>query len=115
MPDRVGDGSSLQERVKDAYAMSAHLVDRAKQDSVALRHLLEAPAQKLENLQGRFDLFTRMAFSCLVDADNETPRRRAPDPAHVMSSRGPQAIIPNQLLSRKRRLPVPPTPANRLP
>ena len=81
MPDKVGDGSSLQERVKAANAIAVQLVDRAMQDSVALRRLLESPAPNLENLQGRFDLFTRMAFSCLVDADRLDTAGRAPEQA----------------------------------
>ncbi len=79
MPDKVGDGSSLQERVKAAHASAAQLIDRAMQDSAALRRLLEAPAPKLENLLGRFDLFTRMLFSCLVDADRLDSAGRAPE------------------------------------
>jgi CRISPR-associated endonuclease/helicase Cas3 len=81
MPDRAGDGASLQERVKAANASAVQLIDRAMHDSVALRRLLEAPAPKLENLQGRFDLFTRMAFSCLVDADRLDTAGRAPEQA----------------------------------
>jgi len=83
MPDRVGDGSSLQDRVKVASVSALQLVDRAKQDSVALRHLLEAQAPKLENLQERFDLFTRMVFSCLVDADRLDSAGRAPEQASL--------------------------------
>jgi len=81
MPDLIGDGSSLQERVKAALPAAAELIDRATLDSDALRRLLEAPAPKLENLQGRFDLLTRMVFSCLVDADRLDSAGRAPEQA----------------------------------
>jgi CRISPR-associated endonuclease/helicase Cas3 len=86
MPDKVGDGSSLQERVKAAYASAKQLVERAMQDSVAVRRLLEAPAPKLENLQGRFDLFTRMVFSCLVDADRLDSAGRALEQAPLRAA-----------------------------
>src|ERR1035441_5574894 len=81
MPDILGDGSSLQARVKGANAIALSLADRAKQDSPALRRLLESPQPKLENLQCRFDLFTRMVFSCLVDADRLDTAGRAPEQA----------------------------------
>jgi CRISPR-associated endonuclease/helicase Cas3 len=69
MPDKVGDGSSLQERVKTASGVAIQLIERAMGDSSEVRRLLESPAPRLEDLRERFDLFTRMLFSCLVDAD----------------------------------------------
>lgn len=81
VPDKVGDGSSLQERVKAAQDNADKLIDRAMQDSVALRRLLEPPSPKLDNLQRRFDLFTRMIFSCLVDADRLDTAGRLPEQA----------------------------------
>jgi len=78
MPDKLGGGSSLQERVKAASGVAVQLIERAMHDSIAVRQLLEAPAPQLENLQERFDLFTRMLFSCLVDADRLDSAGRAP-------------------------------------
>ncbi len=83
MPDKLGDGSSLQERVKAASGVAVQLIERAMHDSIALRQLLEAPAPQLENLQDRFDLFTRMLFSCLVDADRLDSAGRAPQQAQL--------------------------------
>jgi CRISPR-associated endonuclease/helicase Cas3 len=80
MPDTVGDGS-FRERVKAASAKALNLIERAMQDSVTLRRLLEAPAPILENLKERFDLSTRMLFSCLVDADRLDTAGRAPEQA----------------------------------
>jgi len=93
MPDRVGDGSSLQERVNLHSVTALQLVDRAKRDSVALRCLLEAPAPKLENLQGRFDLFTRMVFSCLVDADRLDSGGRAPTQAPLRATERLETLL----------------------
>ena len=93
MPDKTGDGSSLQEKVKAAYPVAAELVGRAMEDSVALRRLLEAPAPKLENLQGRFDLFTRMLFSCLVDADRLDTAGRMPEQAPLQAEDRLQILL----------------------
>ncbi|MGB7024050.1 MAG: hypothetical protein WBD73_09650, partial [Candidatus Acidiferrales bacterium] len=60
-------------------ATAVQIIGRATQDSEALRHLLEAPAPWLENIKGRFDLFTRMLFSCLVDADRLDSAGREPE------------------------------------
>jgi CRISPR-associated endonuclease Cas3-HD len=62
MPDLIGGGSSLQERVKAAWPAAAQLIDRATQDSDALRRLLQAPAPKLENIAGRFDLLREVSL-----------------------------------------------------
>jgi CRISPR-associated endonuclease/helicase Cas3 len=93
MPDMVGDGSSLQERVKTARAIALPLMDRAMQDSLALRRLLESPQPKLENLQGRFDLFTRMVFSCLVDADRLDSAGRGPEQAALRAGERLETLL----------------------
>ena len=81
IPDLVGDGSSLRERVMRARDIALPLIDRATRDSLGVRQLLASPTPKLENLAGRFDLFTRMAFSCLVDADRLDSAARAAEQA----------------------------------
>lgn len=70
IPDVVGGGSSLQERIKKFRNEAATLVPCALADCTQLNRLLTGPFPQLdESVERRFDLFTRMLFSCLVDAD----------------------------------------------
>lgn len=86
IPDMLGDGSSLQQRVKAAFGVAAELIGRATHDSVPVRQLLERGAPRLENVRQYFDLFTRMLFSCLVDADRLDSGGRAPQHASLCAA-----------------------------
>lgn len=72
MPDLKGENgkTSLSGRLKESQQEARSLVERATRDCAELKKLLanRFPAlQRIGTLQ--FDLFTRMLFSCLVDAD----------------------------------------------
>lgn len=70
LPDIKGGGSSLEERVKEFRQEAAALVATATEDSDRLQQFLGRPFPPLDKtVAPRFDLFTRMLFSCLVDAD----------------------------------------------
>jgi CRISPR-associated endonuclease/helicase Cas3 len=70
LPDMVGGGSSLQSRIKRYQQEATGLIARATQDSEPLREFLQQPFPSGDRIAtARFDLFTRMLFSCLVDAD----------------------------------------------
>lgn len=65
----VPDHSELGVKVKRKRTEALELVQRASKDVPEIGLLLHRPAPNLENVRERFDLFTRMLFSCLVDAD----------------------------------------------
>jgi CRISPR-associated endonuclease/helicase Cas3 len=68
--DQLGGSKSLQEGTKRYEAESRALCDRAIHDCVDLGRVLQQPTLAIESLAPhRFDLFTRMLFSCLIDAD----------------------------------------------
>jgi CRISPR-associated endonuclease/helicase Cas3 len=70
LTDIVGGESSLQSRIKKHQADALDLVERAKQDSELLNSMMEQPLPAFDRIPAlRFDLYTRMLFSCLVDAD----------------------------------------------
>jgi CRISPR-associated endonuclease/helicase Cas3 len=70
LPNIHGGGSSLWERINKYRDEAATLVPRAMADSSALKQLLTSSFPAFDqNLGHRFDLYTRMLFSCLVDAD----------------------------------------------
>lgn len=70
MPDPVGGESSLTERVKKFTGEARGLVSRAVEDCAELKALFGRPLDPPDKeIAGRFDLYTRMLFSCLVDAD----------------------------------------------
>ncbi|MGH9569506.1 MAG: CRISPR-associated endonuclease Cas3'', partial [Candidatus Angelobacter sp.] len=70
IPDMQGGGSSLQERIKKYRNEAGALASRAMADCAQLNRLFASPFPELDKtVERRFDLFTRMLFSCLVDAD----------------------------------------------
>lgn len=70
LPDFSGGGNSLEQRVKKHQQEALSLVDRARRDSPRLQRFFSNPVPLLQRLETeRFDLFTRILFSCLVDAD----------------------------------------------
>lgn len=84
IPDYAGSGSSLTEKVKDGrYKKEADdLFHRAAGDSLKLRQALQelslqATIARTE-AEKKADLYTRMLFSCLVDADRLNSASLAP-------------------------------------
>jgi CRISPR-associated endonuclease/helicase Cas3 len=84
IPDYTGSGKSLAEKVKDErYRSEAdHLFQRAAADSLKLGRALaelSTPAT-ITQTQTKVepDLYTRMLFSCLVDADRLDSAGRSP-------------------------------------
>lgn len=69
LPDIQGGGTSLEARVKKYRAEAAALVARATRDCSQLQSILTAFPPNDKQIEDRFDLYTRMLFSCLVDAD----------------------------------------------
>lgn len=70
LPNLQGGGSSLGERIKNHRAEAEALVARATADCPQLNQLLAGRFPELDKtIAPRFDLYTRMLFSCLVDAD----------------------------------------------
>ncbi len=65
----IPDNSEFRDQVKKRRKEAAELLDRAKRDLPAIGALLGGGAPNLEDVSKRFDLYTRMLFSCLVDAD----------------------------------------------
>jgi len=78
LPNIQGGESSLQERVKKYKQEAEGLIPRAREDSDCLREFLKQPFPSFARIEvPRFDLFTRMLFSCLVDADRLDTASRA--------------------------------------
>ncbi len=73
MPDR----DVLKDRADKSRAEAVELLERASRDLPEVGSLLRAGAPVLEKVGERFDLFTRMLFSCLVDADRLDTAGRA--------------------------------------
>jgi len=70
LPDLVGGEASLQARIEKHKMEAQGLEARAKQDSELLRRLIEEPLPLYGHIDtNHFDLYTRMLFSCLIDAD----------------------------------------------
>jgi CRISPR-associated endonuclease/helicase Cas3 len=70
LPDIKGGESSLEARVTKHRADAAALIERAKTDCTRIHDLLSASFPKPNvAVEQNFDLFTRMLFSCLIDAD----------------------------------------------
>lgn len=70
LPNIKGGESSLEARIKKYHGDGVALVDRAMGDCRQLKELFSSPLPKFDHkLECRFDLYTRMLFSCLVDAD----------------------------------------------
>ncbi len=70
LPDIKGGASSLEERIKKYKEEATALVARAANDSNRLKEFFNQPFPPLDrSVAPHFDLFTRMLFSCLVDAD----------------------------------------------
>ena len=69
VPDPQGGETSLEARVKKYRAEAAALVPRAIADCGEFRKVLAAFPPNNSQMEERFDLYTRMLFSCLVDAD----------------------------------------------
>ncbi len=65
------------DKVKKFRAEALALLGRAAGDLPEIGRLLNGPAPKLENVRSQFDLFTRILFSCLIDADRLDTARRA--------------------------------------
>ena len=65
----LADLDSFRDKANKSRAEALDLLARAAQDSPAIGHLLNGAAPPLENVNAHFDLFTRLLFSCLVDAD----------------------------------------------
>ena len=63
------DFDCFRDRANQSRKEAVELLSRASRDLPAIGNLLQAGARELEKVGGRFDLFTRMLFSCLVDAD----------------------------------------------
>jgi CRISPR-associated endonuclease/helicase Cas3 len=78
MPDPTGGTSSLRARVEKYQTEALSLRDRAIADSHALCRLLQNSAPAMKNAGHRYDLLTRMLFSCLVDADRLDSSGRQP-------------------------------------
>lgn len=73
MPDR----DCLRDRANEYRGEAAGILERAAKDLPEIGDLLRSTPPKLENVRERFDLFTRMLFSCLVDADRLDTAGRA--------------------------------------
>lgn len=75
IPDYTGSGRSLSEKVRDErYRKEADdLIQRASEDSQKVQHALDElsrpAAIERTGAETKADLYTRMLFSCLVDAD----------------------------------------------
>lgn len=70
LPDIKGGESSLEERIKQYKEEATALVARATQDFDQLKEFFNRGFPPLDmSVKPHFDLFTRMLFSCLVDAD----------------------------------------------
>ncbi len=70
IPDGTGGESSLTERLRRSREEACGLFQRAAADSEELRELFESGLRSLGRVPpGQFDLYTRMLFGCLVDAD----------------------------------------------
>jgi CRISPR-associated endonuclease/helicase Cas3 len=70
LPNLVGGEASLQARIEKRKAEAQNLEARAKSDSELLRQLIEQPLPPFGHVEtSQFDLYTRMLFSCLIDAD----------------------------------------------
>ena len=84
IPDYAGSGSSLTEKMKDErYKKEVDdLFHRASEDSLKLRQALEELSLQTNITQTKAemkaDLYTRMLFSCLVDADRLDSASLAP-------------------------------------
>ena len=78
LPDIKGGTSSLEERIKKYKEEATALVARATDDSSRLKEFFDQPFPPLDrSIASRFDLFTRMLFSCLIDADRLDSAGRA--------------------------------------
>jgi CRISPR-associated endonuclease/helicase Cas3 len=79
LPDIKGGESSLEVRIKTYHGGATALVSRATGDCSQLNQLFNNPFPEFDqNIDSRFDLYTRMLFSCLVDADRlDSAGRRA--------------------------------------
>jgi CRISPR-associated endonuclease/helicase Cas3 len=64
-------------KAKQGRGEALALLDRAAADLPEIGNLLHGPVPKLENVGEQFDLFTRILFSCLVDADRLDTSGRA--------------------------------------
>ncbi|MFL6416170.1 MAG: CRISPR-associated endonuclease Cas3'', partial [Bryobacteraceae bacterium] len=73
----ITDNTELADKLKKSRGEAVDLLARAKRDLPALGALLEREPPALEDVGKRFDLFTRMLFSCLVDADRLDTAGRA--------------------------------------
>jgi len=69
LPDIKGGESSLDSRINEHRSQASALVACAIADCAELKKLLTNPFPKIDTTNESFDLFTRMLFSCLVDAD----------------------------------------------
>ena len=84
IPDYTGSGSSLTEKVKDERYKKEidDLFHRASEDSLklwqALQELSIQTTLTRTNAEMKADLYTRMLFSCLVDADRLNSASLAP-------------------------------------
>jgi CRISPR-associated endonuclease/helicase Cas3 len=74
----IADQSVFRDRVKARRKEAIELLERASRDLPAIGTLLTGGVPALENVGKRFDLFTRMLFSCLVDADRLDAAGREP-------------------------------------
>ncbi len=79
IPDFTGDGRSLRARLSDRRYReeAAALKERACNDCGSLGAALETPLPPA-NTVAEMDLYTRMLFSCLVDADRLDAAGRKP-------------------------------------
>ncbi|MBV9763560.1 MAG: CRISPR-associated helicase Cas3' [Acidobacteriaceae bacterium] len=65
----IPDHSEFGDKVKSNRKEALELLRRASDDVAEIGALFQNAAPQLENVGSRFDLFTRMLFSCLIDAD----------------------------------------------
>ncbi|HZQ55081.1 MAG TPA: CRISPR-associated helicase Cas3' [Bryobacteraceae bacterium] len=72
----IPDHSRFRDQVRERRKEAVELLERARRDLPAIGTLLDGEVPKLEDVSSRFDLFTRMLFSCLVDADRLDTARR---------------------------------------
>lgn len=83
LPNLSGGEASLKTKVEKYKSEARSLVERAKHDSELLRRFIQQPLPELDrSIVPRFDLYTRMLFSCLVDADrlDSSGRRLGQEP-----------------------------------
>lgn len=73
LPDRTDLGPNI----KANWAEAQKLLERARGDCSGIRALLDGRPISTTNRKAHADLFTRMLFSCLVDADRLDTARRA--------------------------------------